>query len=92
MTDRYVTLTFERAVAAPVETLWQAWVTPGARALWSAPSPDHEASPGTAAAVAAVALATAGSSARHAGSSTKGFVYCLVHSVWLGCRGWEGLA
>lgn len=40
MTDRFVTLTFERAVAAPVETLWQAWVTPGARALWSAPSPE----------------------------------------------------
>lgn len=40
MTDRFATLTFERAVAAPVETLWQAWVTPGARALWSAPSPE----------------------------------------------------
>jgi uncharacterized protein YndB with AHSA1/START domain len=34
MTDRFATLTFERAVAAPVETLWQAWVTPGA------PSPE----------------------------------------------------
>lgn len=40
MTDRFATLTFERTVAAPVETLWQAWVTPGARALWSAPSPE----------------------------------------------------
>lgn len=38
--DRFTTLTFEREVAAPLETLWQAWVTPGARALWSAPSPE----------------------------------------------------
>ena len=37
---RFATLTFEHEVAAPVETLWQAWVTPGARALWSAPSPE----------------------------------------------------
>ena len=40
MTDRFATLNFERTVAAPLETLWQAWVTPGARALWSAPSPE----------------------------------------------------
>jgi uncharacterized protein YndB with AHSA1/START domain len=38
--DRFATLTFDRQVAAPLETLWRAWVTPGARALWSAPSPE----------------------------------------------------
>lgn len=38
--DRFATLTFERGVSAPVDTLWQAWITPGARALWSAPSPE----------------------------------------------------
>lgn len=34
------TLTFTRDVAAPVATLWQAWLAPAARAVWSAPSPD----------------------------------------------------
>lgn len=39
MTDRFATLAFERLVAAPVETLWQAWTAPAARALWAAPTP-----------------------------------------------------
>lgn len=34
------TLTFTRDVAAPVATLWQAWLAPAARAVWAAPSPD----------------------------------------------------
>lgn len=34
-----VTLSFERKVAAPVATLWQAWTAPAARAVWSAPTP-----------------------------------------------------
>lgn len=38
--DRFATLTFDRHVPAPLETLWQVWVTPGARALWSAPTPE----------------------------------------------------
>lgn len=40
MTPRFATLTFERQVTAPVETLWQVWMSPAARAIWSAPSPD----------------------------------------------------
>ena len=36
--DRFATLTFERRVAAPVDTLWQAWLAPAARALWAAPN------------------------------------------------------
>ncbi|MEP9386549.1 SRPBCC domain-containing protein [Mesorhizobium sp. KR9-304] len=36
---RFATLTFEREVAAPVSTLWQAWTAPAARAVWAAPSP-----------------------------------------------------
>lgn len=36
--DRFATLTFEREVAAPVDTLWQAWLSPTARALWAAPN------------------------------------------------------
>lgn len=36
---RFATLTFERTVAAPVATLWQAWTAPSARAVWAAPSP-----------------------------------------------------
>lgn len=39
MTGRFATLTFERQVAAPVATLWQAWTAPAARAVWAAPSP-----------------------------------------------------
>lgn len=39
MSGRFATLTFERQVAAPVETLWQAWTAPAARAVWAAPSP-----------------------------------------------------
>ncbi|MCE6957816.1 SRPBCC domain-containing protein [Cereibacter sphaeroides] len=33
------TLTFERQVSAPIETLWQAWTAPAARAVWAAPAP-----------------------------------------------------
>ena len=39
MTDRCVTLTFERKVKAPVATLWQAWTAPVARAIWAPPAP-----------------------------------------------------
>lgn len=38
-TDRFATLTFERKVAAPVATLYAAWISPAARAVWSAPTP-----------------------------------------------------
>jgi uncharacterized protein YndB with AHSA1/START domain len=38
--DRFATLTFERSVAAPVATLYQAWTSPAARAVWAAPSPE----------------------------------------------------
>lgn len=36
---RFATLEFERQIAAPVETLWQAWTAPAARAVWASPSP-----------------------------------------------------
>lgn len=36
---RFATLTFDRRVAAPVGTLWQAWISPAARAVWSSPGP-----------------------------------------------------
>ena len=39
MNTRFATLTFERDVGAPVETLWHAWTAPAARSLWAAPSP-----------------------------------------------------
>lgn len=39
MAERFATLTFTRDVAAPVETLWQAWTAPAARALWAPPAP-----------------------------------------------------
>ena len=39
MSGRFATLTFERQVSAPAETLWQAWTAPAARAVWAAPSP-----------------------------------------------------
>jgi len=39
MSGRFATLTFERQVAAPAETLWQVWTAPAARAVWAAPSP-----------------------------------------------------
>lgn len=35
----FATLTFERQVAAPAATLWQAWTVPAARAVWAAPAP-----------------------------------------------------
>lgn len=37
--DRFATLTFERSVAAPVATLYAAWTSPAARAVWAAPAP-----------------------------------------------------
>lgn len=40
MSDRFATLHFERAASAPVETLWQAWTAPAARAVWAAPAPE----------------------------------------------------
>ncbi|WP_112309781.1 SRPBCC family protein [Pseudogemmobacter bohemicus] len=39
MSERFATLRFERQVAAPVATLWQAWTAPAARAVWAAPAP-----------------------------------------------------
>ena len=39
MSGRFATLTFEREVAAPVSSLWQAWTAPAARSVWSAPTP-----------------------------------------------------
>ena len=36
---RFATLTFQREVAAPVATLWQAWTAPAARAVWGSPAP-----------------------------------------------------
>ena len=35
----FATLTFERRVAAPVGTLYQAWIAPAARAVWAPPAP-----------------------------------------------------
>jgi uncharacterized protein YndB with AHSA1/START domain len=37
--DRFATLTFERRVAAPLATLYAAWTSPAARAVWAAPTP-----------------------------------------------------
>jgi uncharacterized protein YndB with AHSA1/START domain len=39
MFDRFATLTFDRKVSAPVATLYQAWTSPAARAVWAAPTP-----------------------------------------------------
>jgi uncharacterized protein YndB with AHSA1/START domain len=39
MSGRFATLAFERSVAAPVATLWQAWTAPAARAVWASPAP-----------------------------------------------------
>jgi uncharacterized protein YndB with AHSA1/START domain len=38
MSGRFATLSFERQVAAPRTTLWQAWTAPAARAVWAAPA------------------------------------------------------
>ena len=38
--NRFATLTFERSVAAPVATLYAAWTSPAARAVWAAPAPE----------------------------------------------------
>jgi uncharacterized protein YndB with AHSA1/START domain len=35
----FATLSFERQVAAPVGTLYQAWIAPAARAVWAPPAP-----------------------------------------------------
>ncbi|MDQ2067579.1 SRPBCC family protein [Xinfangfangia sp. CPCC 101601] len=40
----FAQLSFEREIAAPVDTLWQAWLAPAARAIWSAPTPEVEVS------------------------------------------------
>lgn len=40
MSGSFATLSFERQIAAPVQTLWEVWTAPAARALWSAPSPE----------------------------------------------------
>lgn len=37
--DRFATLTFQRNVVAPVGTLFAAWTSPAARAVWAAPAP-----------------------------------------------------
>ncbi|HLQ17353.1 MAG TPA: SRPBCC family protein [Tabrizicola sp.] len=37
--DRFATLTFERRIAAPLATLYAAWTSPTARAVWASPSP-----------------------------------------------------
>ena len=39
MSERFATLSFERQVAAPVETVWAAWTAPAARAVWAPPAP-----------------------------------------------------
>lgn len=36
---RFATLTFERRVAASVEALYAAWVSPAARSVWASPAP-----------------------------------------------------
>jgi uncharacterized protein YndB with AHSA1/START domain len=38
-TGRFAQLSFERHVAVPVATLWQAWTSPTARAVWAPPAP-----------------------------------------------------
>lgn len=37
--DRFATLTFTRKIAAPVATLYAAWTSPAARAVWAPPAP-----------------------------------------------------
>lgn len=37
--ESFATLQFERALAAPLSALWQAWTAPDARAIWAAPTP-----------------------------------------------------
>lgn len=39
MSERFAMLSFDRKVAAPVETLWAAWTAPDARAIWAPPAP-----------------------------------------------------
>ncbi|MDP3197102.1 SRPBCC domain-containing protein [Tabrizicola sp.] len=39
VSDRFATLTFERSIAAPVATLYAAWISPAARAVWAATAP-----------------------------------------------------
>lgn len=42
MSSHFATLRFERAIGAPAVTVWQAWTSPEARALWSPPSPEAQ--------------------------------------------------
>jgi uncharacterized protein YndB with AHSA1/START domain len=37
--NRFATLTFDRHVAAPLATLYAAWTSPAARAIWASPAP-----------------------------------------------------
>lgn len=37
--NRFATLTFDRHVAAPLATLYAAWTSPAARAVWASPAP-----------------------------------------------------
>ena len=39
ISDRFATLTFERQVEAPLATLYAAWTSPAARAVWASPAP-----------------------------------------------------
>src|SRR5690606_12900213 len=39
MSARFATLTCARTAGVPVETLWQPWTAPAARAVWAAPAP-----------------------------------------------------
>ncbi|MDF1608180.1 SRPBCC family protein [Hoeflea sp. YIM 152468] len=38
MSGDFATLTFDRRLAAPVATVWEAWTAPAARAVWAAPA------------------------------------------------------
>jgi uncharacterized protein YndB with AHSA1/START domain len=40
--DNFAVLTFEREIAAPATTLWQAWTAPAARSVWASPAPTVE--------------------------------------------------
>lgn len=38
--SRFATLTFERRAVAPLATLFAAWISPAARAVWASPAPE----------------------------------------------------
>lgn len=40
MSAPFATLSFERQITAPVQTLWEIWISPAARTLWAAPTPE----------------------------------------------------